>query len=697
MEPHLNKQPLTTAPSVPGYDIVGYLGTGGMASVYLAIDMAYGRQVALKVMSPVLAADPQYAERFVHEARIAASLDHPNIVEIHEFGEQDRRCYFIMEHLPGGDLAARIRARVTSHQAIAIIRQIAAALACAHDHGVLHGDVKPENILFRADDSAVLTDFGIARPSARSSQDTQLGVVVGTPQYMSPEQIRGRAADTRSDLYALGIVLYELLTGVVPFDGKDPVAIGIQHARSPIPRLPDELRALQPVLDRLLAKEASERYRDARQLIDALDALGTVPPKAPPRERDGADDAATAPSPVPPPESKGDASSPEAGGPRRRSHWRALTALTATAALGGAWYYADSSGRLQPALLELRSHPGYQHARTSLDGWRAALQAHETTLLEWLAATKARLAADADGVDHAEDAATAEEEAFVAATSGSIGASILAQTLPGLPSSAGVAAQASGVLAGLRLATIPRLDKQTEIINEMLSRAAHLLNAGKLTAPADANALQAYREVLTLDEHNAAAIAGIEAVLLGLLNGIDNALERGETERAQSMIDAARAAELDAGPLDAAQARLDAAGGSAPSQGAGESAGSAAAARPQPTTPPGRTGENAENLLVRLRVTGLLRNAAFDIGEGRYTGPQGNNALQKYREVLRLDPANEMAREGLQALADRIATELDTASASGDHVLYESRLADLALVAPRHPQLSNGASAASLE
>ena len=685
VEPRLNNQPLTTAPSIPGYDIIGYLGTGGMASVYLAVDTDYGHQVAVKIMSPVLAADPQYGDRFVREAQIAAGFSHPGVSRIYELGEVDRRFFIVMEYLPGGELTARIEAGAAG-EAVAITRQIAAALAYAHAQGYLHGDVKPGNILFRADGSAVLTDFGIARPSERSSQETQLGVVVGTPQYMSPEQIRGRATDARSDLYALGIVFYEILTGDVPFDGKNALEIGIKHIREPIPQLPDELQPLQPVIDRLLAKHPDDRFDDAGQLIEALDALGMAPPPPSDELRADSDDALTTAATAA--ADAGASPRPAPARPARRLGWPAVGALAVALTGAALWHFAQT-GQLQPALQRLTSHPDYQRARAAVYRGITALQLQEPRWPAWLERLKVDFGSDTGG---GTAAATAAEDALAATVGDSIGAAIGAQTSPGLTNAAGMAARASGALTGLRVATIPRLDKQTEIINEMLTHAAGLLAAGTLASPAGANALQAYREVLTLDERNAAALAGQEAVLLGLLNHIDAALGRGDIEGARSILATARAAGLDAQLLDAAEATLDAAADDASTDAATKpsatAAGSVAAAQPRPDGSAIGPTEQAQTMLDRLKITGLLRGAEFDVGEGRLTSPADDNAWQKYREVLQLDPGNEAARQGLQNLTRHIVTDLEAASNDGDRALYATRLADLALVAPDHPLLS---------
>src|SRR5690606_30466750 len=198
---------------IPGYRIIRKIAQGGMSTVYLAIQISVGRVVALKVMSPTLNGDPSFSERFQREANIVGQLSHPNIVAIYDIGRHENWNYIAMDYLPGGSVHDRMMKGITASEALGITRDIAIALDHAHEKGYVHRDIKPENILFRADNSAVLTDFGVAKGVGVVSRMTNVGQVVGTPHYMSPEQTRGRDLDARSDLYSLGVVFYEMLTG----------------------------------------------------------------------------------------------------------------------------------------------------------------------------------------------------------------------------------------------------------------------------------------------------------------------------------------------------------------------------------------------------------------------------------------------------------------------------------------------------
>ncbi|MBI2379796.1 MAG: protein kinase [Gammaproteobacteria bacterium] len=258
---------------VPGFQIEGELGSGAMASVYLATQTSLDRKVALKIMAASLAADQSFCERFLREGRMLARLSHPHTVTIHDIGSTGHHYYMAMEYLPGGTLKDKMRAGMSLEQGLKVLRQIAEALGYAHSRGVVHRDVKPANILFRENGSAVLSDFGIAKPLGEGTQFTQAGFAVGTPSYMSPEQAQGKELDGRSDLYALGIVLHELLTGKPPFEGTDTLSTALMHLTQPVPQLPPALSRYQNLIDRLMAKTPEERFANADALVQALDAV----------------------------------------------------------------------------------------------------------------------------------------------------------------------------------------------------------------------------------------------------------------------------------------------------------------------------------------------------------------------------------------------------------------------------------------
>ncbi|MCV6620287.1 MAG: bifunctional serine/threonine-protein kinase/formylglycine-generating enzyme family protein [Cellvibrionaceae bacterium] len=260
---------------IPGFQITRKISQGGMSSVYLAIQQSIGREVALKVMSPTLAQDAHFSERFQREATIVGQLSHPNIISIYDIGKHHGLNYIAMDYLAKGSLSQKMRNGLSGLEAVKILKQLASALAHAHHCGYVHRDIKPENILFRADDNAVLSDFGVAKAIKQNLGVTHAGTVLGTPNYMSPEQAKGQPCDGRSDLYSLGVVFFEMLCGKLPYQAEEAVAIAIKHLTAPIPKLPPQHALFQPLIDELLAKNPDERIQSGEDLIERIELLET--------------------------------------------------------------------------------------------------------------------------------------------------------------------------------------------------------------------------------------------------------------------------------------------------------------------------------------------------------------------------------------------------------------------------------------
>jgi serine/threonine protein kinase/TPR repeat protein len=258
-------------PDIPGYVIHDELGRGGIATVYLATQESLDRQVALKVISPLLAAEPDYADRFVREGRTVAQLSHPNIITVYDIGLQKHQLFIAMEYIAGGNLRELMKAHLGDAEwALGVAGQIAMALGYAHRCGIVHRDVKPENILFRDSGAAVLTDFGIAKTITSDTNLTRAGTIIGTPKYMSPEQTDGLGNDPRTDVYSLGVILYEMLTGEVPYNSENSMAVLYAHVHSPVPELPEQMADLQPLLNSMMAKDCDERAADCDELAEII-------------------------------------------------------------------------------------------------------------------------------------------------------------------------------------------------------------------------------------------------------------------------------------------------------------------------------------------------------------------------------------------------------------------------------------------
>jgi serine/threonine-protein kinase PpkA len=261
-------------PAIPGYRIEKKLGEGGMAAVFLGVQDKLYRKVAIKILDPFMLKHRVFEMRFLHEAETASNMSHPNIISIYDIGRFGDYCYMVMEYL-SGSLKERLLSspgfKLKPELAGDILKPIAGALGYAHGRGIIHRDIKPDNIMFRKDGTPVLTDFGIARALDSDIRMTRSGVSVGTPYYMSPEQCKAEQLDGRSDIYSLGVVLFEILTGKKPYEADNPMAVALKHIREPVPQLPIELRHYQPLIDKMMAKRKEDRAASCEELLERID------------------------------------------------------------------------------------------------------------------------------------------------------------------------------------------------------------------------------------------------------------------------------------------------------------------------------------------------------------------------------------------------------------------------------------------
>jgi len=260
---------------IPGYKIQHRVGQGGMASVYLAIQESLDRSVVLKILDisgPT--ANESLIERFLVEGRIVATLNHPNIITIYDIGIANDSLFISMEYIKGGDLKARMELPITPDTALDYLAKIGSGLATAHRMGVVHRDIKPANIMFKDDDTPLITDFGIAKQTDAIDNDlTSTGLFLGSPNYVSPEQADGIEIDGRADIYSLGCMFYEMLTGDKPYISATVFDVIIQHKQAPIPAFVEDLAEFQPLLNKMMAKKRDERFSDADEMVESIRKL----------------------------------------------------------------------------------------------------------------------------------------------------------------------------------------------------------------------------------------------------------------------------------------------------------------------------------------------------------------------------------------------------------------------------------------
>ena len=259
-------------PLIRGYRFIRKLSATSHSAIYLAERETTGFRVALKVLRqvPDVADTVGAFDRFLQEYELIADIDHPNIVRIFDLGVGDEHAHIVMEYLDGGDLKSRIANGITQRDAIRFLRQLASALAKTHEVGILHRDLKPGNIMLRSDDSIALIDFGLAKRMRLRMEITDEGEIFGTPYYMSPEQGHGNGVDARSDIYSLGVIFYEMLTGEKPFRADTAMGIIYQHAQAPVPLLPARAAEYQALLNMMLAKDPDDRLQSAAEVVEWL-------------------------------------------------------------------------------------------------------------------------------------------------------------------------------------------------------------------------------------------------------------------------------------------------------------------------------------------------------------------------------------------------------------------------------------------
>ena len=575
---------------VPGYDIEERIGKGGMASVYRARQHTFDRNVALKVLRPDLSEDESFCQRFVQESLIVAKLHHSHIVQVYDVGEFQNNFYIAMEYLHGGDLNTRLAEGIAIKDTITIIKQTAAALDFAHQKGIVHRDIKPDNIMFREDGAAVLTDFGIAKELASDMNLTQTGLIVGTPKYMAPEQIRGDSATTRADIYALGILLFQCLTDRVPFDGKDMVATAYKHFNDPVPALPPLVSAFQPIVEKMLAKEAHNRYQRAHEIVEALEEL-----------------------------------SGEAKASRK-------TNLDLTRE------YHSPKSTMDETLVHPFNQNTDQHAEQSLDTAEMPPDYTETKTVQTASIAE---------VDHPNSHPLTKHTAsklILFSLCCAVVLGLLAVFVKfnfGQPTAIDgeTQTQASGLQnespdlhASNTHSSLPQPDHQLDegkrsTVQRLLSEAQNDIAAQRLKKPDANNAFNKLQRVLAIDPDNPLALAALEQISEEYAKLADRSIDRRQYRAAEMFIGDARSASSSLALIDTIQAKLDRA-----------------------QTSDNQAMASIKSMERSLMIDGLLRSAAIDEDEGRLRPPSDDNALDKYLRVLELDAENKIAMSKVEEL-----------------------------------------------
>ena len=254
---------------IAGYRVLRLIGQGGMSRVYLAEHLETGAQRVLKVVPISDSDEGEMLQRFIHEFALVSAIDHPNVARIYDQGFSEQYAYIAMEYFPGGDLRAMIGNGMAPEVALAVLVQVAGGLGAIHQQGVVHRDMKPDNVMVRSDGTLAIADFGIAKKPSAQLSETQHGEIFGTPYYLSPEQATTGNVDARSDIYSLGVMFYEMLTGQKPYRAADIEGLLAQHVSAPVPRLPAQLSRLQPLLESMMAKGPAQRFSSAEEVVAA--------------------------------------------------------------------------------------------------------------------------------------------------------------------------------------------------------------------------------------------------------------------------------------------------------------------------------------------------------------------------------------------------------------------------------------------
>jgi serine/threonine-protein kinase PpkA len=523
-----------SAPRIPGYRILHLIGRGANATVYLALQESLNRHVALKILQKF--DRPAQAVRFFNEGQIVASMNHPNIITIYDIGSVGSQQYIAMEYLDGGSLKEKIKEEPSPTDALDTIQSIGSALDFVHQMGIVHRDIKPENILFHKRGMPKITDFGVAKALDRDMNLTMDGTALGSPYYLSPEQAEGKDLDGRSDIYSLGVILFEMLAGHKPYLGESQIEVIFGHLNKPIPSLPGRHRHYQGLVEKMMAKNPQDRFSSAQEMLQYLSALRNLDNsgrKIPGLERRSRDPDSAETSFL-------------------RAHpW--ISSLAAIMLVGAAAAFLLPSSPSRPAADPAPAAEPSTEQQT-------ALPAADTAALP-----VAENSSPATGNDEITTASPGEAEAATALSSTSTGEAdrkdlpeTTAETATGEARSPGLS-----ITEAMEQLTMPSTDEpsradgqepaENESITEespaeqtaadtatrveaLLAQAKEALKKYRLTSPRNSSAYHYYREILKLDPRNKQASRGIRNISIRYGSLAEKALKNGDEGKARSYI-----------------------------------------------------------------------------------------------------------------------------------------------------------------
>jgi serine/threonine-protein kinase PpkA len=646
--------------NISGFKIIRELSQGSMANVYLAAQKNLDREVALKVMSQNLLKDPSFKQTFLNEGKIVAKLHHPHIITIYDLGYAADGCYISMEYIAGKNLKERIQAGLTLGESLQIAVRVARALDYAHKCGIVHRDIKPTNILFRDDQYPVLTDFGIAQPQTGGLSFSPNGAFIGTPRYLSPERVKGEPEDARSDLYSLGTVFYEMITGNPPYEGEEALATALKHLHDPVPELAEPFAFLQPVLDRLMAKEPAHRFGSAHEFIHALEQVMHDQGEENATLFEPARGLANIPRSDPPlAEAQAEARTERIarrifgalrqGWSVHRNRWSLAGVAVGVAAIAGGYYWQESRSDLQTqhVLEQLLAYEGTQPAQ-SLVGqpgvrtpyatytFALALAQGQPEVLEGLRKLAGRF----------------EERARHKWQEGQLDQALMLvkQGLHFKPDHEGLLA-----LKPFMSQQIKERGRQHRI-KDLLVQAHQHLAQSRLTEPQGNNAFDTYNAVLMLDRKNQQALKGLAQIAKRFEQRAREARNRGDIPGSLALIEQGIHIDPKHGGL---QALKDSMG-----------------------LPSGDQDKKRLHLIAQW-----LERAQAQFQAGRFTQPAGDNAFETYRMILVVAPGEAGALTGIQRIAEHYQQLAQIHKNKGDLKVSQSFIEEGLQIAPAHAEL----------